>query len=139
MDALNVYDVLSSLETLSERNRSKMVGNTGLKEDGEKAADTGEQVVDSRSIANLMLDQVEFANVLVLSKAHMIPGSAEKREKAIHEMKGLLKRLNPKATVVVPEQPHFADLKLSDICYTGLFDLEEASASAGWKQEMNKE
>ena len=38
--------------------------------------------------------------------------------------------------VLVPKQPHFADLKLSDICNTGLFDMEHTRASAGWRQEL---
>ena len=85
-----------------------------------------------------MLDQIEFANVLILSKTNLIPGSAERRERATREIEAMLKKLNPGAKVIVPAEPNFADLPLADICNTGMFDMEEASASAGWAQEMAK-
>ena len=72
VDALNVYEVLSSLETLATQNISKMVGNMGLAGEANKAGEHDrDEKVDNRSIANLMLDQIEFANVLLLSKAHL--------------------------------------------------------------------
>ena len=49
VDALNIYDVLSSLEMLNETNIAGMTGN--------------DIETDDRSIAQLMLDQIEFANV----------------------------------------------------------------------------
>merc|ERR1740138_1282212 len=73
----------------------------------------------------------------MLSKAHLIPGTAEKREKVMREIEALLKKLNPEAKVLVPK-PHFADVALSDVCNTGLFDMNRASASAGWKQELSQ-
>mmetsp|Transcript_3998 Transcript_3998/g.10109 ORF Transcript_3998/g.10109 Transcript_3998/m.10109 type:complete len:555 (-) Transcript_3998:108-1772(-) len=144
VDALNVYDVLGSLETLAEKNSTGMVGNTGLsaeagkeacKEEGHNHGPAeGEQAVDERSIAQLMLDQIEFANVIVLSKAHLV-----KSEGAISEIRALLKKLNSGATVIAPEMPHFSDLTLSAVVNTGLFDMEKAEQSAGWIKELEKE
>ena len=52
---------------------------------------------DDRSIVQLLLDQIEFADVVVLSKAHLV----EKPE-SISEIRCLLQRLNPDAKVIVP-------------------------------------
>lgn len=113
-----------------------MVGNTGIAAETKPDADKDEeeeQKVDDRSIAHLMLDQIEFASVIVLSKAQIV-----KTEGAIAEIRSLLKKLNPGAQVVVPEKPHFADLPLSAVVNTGLFDMEKAQVSAGWARELAK-
>ena len=129
IDALNIYDVLSSLDTLAQKNSTNMTGEDDRNEDDDE--------VDDRSIAQLMLDQIEFANVIVLSKAHLLPeqGAAA----AVSEIKALLERLNASATVLVPSEPHFADLTLDRVVNTGLFDMEEAQTSAGWIKELAKE
>ena len=117
VDALNVYDVLSSLETLAEQNIAGMVGN--------------DDETDDRSIAQLMLDQIEFANVILLSKVHLVKDAG-----AVQEIRALLQKLNPAAKVIVPTEPHFADVPLSDLINTHMFDMEKAESSAGWMQEL---
>ena len=119
VDALNIYDVLSSLETLAEKNIAGMAGN--------------DEETDDRSIAQLMLDQIEFANVILLSKVHLM-----KDPKAVQEIRALLQKLNPSAKVIVPSQPNFADVPLSDLINTNLFDMDKAESSAGWMQELAK-
>ena len=147
VDALNIIDILGSLETLAQKNSTSMEGNTGLI--GQRSASEDEEV-DDRSIAQLMLDQIEFSNVIVISKAHLlatkaagIPGQGQGpttvASAALSEIKALLQRLNPMATVLVPSLPHFADLSLGAVMNTGLFDMEKAQASAGWAQELAKE
>jgi len=121
VDALNVYDVLGSLETLAQDNITNMLGNN-----------EGEDERDDRSIAQLMLDQIEFANVILLSKVDLL-----KREGTVEEIRALLQKLNPSAKIIVP-QPRFADLPLSEVINTHLFDMEEAEQSAGWQQELAK-
>jgi len=117
VDALNIYEILGSLETLAADNVANMLGN-----DEE----------DQRGIAQLMLDQIEFANVILLSKVDLV-----KREGAMEEIRALLQKLNPSARIVVP-QPHFKDLPLSAVINTKLFDMEEAEESAGWMAELEK-
>eukprot|EP00961_Rhodomonas_salina_P220029 2974615-Rhodomonas_salina.1 len=155
-----------------------MVGNSGIAEKGEAedgSSDGGEDTTDDRSIAQLWLDQIEFANVIVLSKVHLLgtqtqnkksaslsnqeetggrkrkkqiisrstgePSSISEKsnERAVLELTSLIKRLNPKARVIVPNQSKFADVKVGDLVCTGLFDMEEAQLSAGWKLELQKE
>uniref|UniRef100_A0A0G4G3L8 CobW C-terminal domain-containing protein n=1 Tax=Chromera velia CCMP2878 TaxID=1169474 RepID=A0A0G4G3L8_9ALVE len=136
VDALNIYEVLGSLETLAEENTAKMVGNTGLKKDQKSEEEEGgdeekEENVDERSIAQLWLDQIEFADVILLSKAHMV-----KNKKEIEEIRTLIEKLNPKAKIIVPSEAFFGDVPLSAVVNTGLFNMEEAEASAGWQQEL---
>ena len=160
VDCLNMYDVLQSLETLAEQNSTKMIGNTGVRSGGEVgdgAADAqeeegdgdGDKIMlektqqqeqwqeegefDDRSITQLWLDQIEFANVIVLSKAHLV-----KDAKAVAETKALLRRLNPSAKVIVSSKPFFADISLNNLVNTGLFDMEKAETSAGWMQELQR-
>ena len=140
VDALNIFDVLSSIETLAEENSLGMVGNTGIssKKGGEadKTGEPGEE--DDRTLAQLMLDQIEFANVIVISKVQILlkkEGNAK-----LDEVKSLLKKLNPKAKILAPLETMYGDLDVEkELLQTGLFDMDEASESAGWIQELEKE
>jgi len=148
VDALNIFDILGSIQTLAENNISGMVGNTGTKEEklgrskdegakrkkGDGKGDAEEPPLDERTITQLMLDQIEFANVIILSKAPLVtqPG-------AVAEITGLLQRLNPGARVLVPSELHFADLSIDSVINTKLFDMETAQRSAGWIAELQKQ
>jgi len=133
VDALNIFDVLGSISTLAEKNMSGMVGNTGIL-DEEKPPARNEEV-DDRSIAQLMLDQIEFANVIVVSKAPLL----KDKPGVIEEITALLQRLNPAANIVVPQELHYADLDMSSVIGTQLFDMEKAQKSAGWIAELQKQ
>mmetsp|Transcript_24770 Transcript_24770/g.57543 ORF Transcript_24770/g.57543 Transcript_24770/m.57543 type:complete len:537 (+) Transcript_24770:68-1678(+) len=133
VDALNIFDVLGSISTLAEKNMTGMVGNTGVKDDEKPAA--ANEVVDDRSLAQLMLDQIEFANVIVVSKAPLL----KEKPGVIEEITSLLQRLNPSAKIVVPQELHYADLEISSVIGTKLFDMEKAQKSAGWIAELQKQ
>ena len=144
VDALNIFEVLGSIETLAEENSAGMVGNTGLAAASAAAANPAEagrepeKEEDDRTLAQLMLDQIEFANVIVISKVSILleKESAEKLE----EIKALLHKLNPKARILAPLKSMYGDLEVEkELLNTGLFDMEEASMSAGWMQELEKE
>lgn len=76
-----------------------------------------------KSISTLMIEQVEFANVILLNKTDLV--SDEEQVKILQ----LIKKLNPKAKIV-PTQ--YAKVDLNEILNTGLFDMNEASRSPGW-------
>ncbi len=82
---------------------------------------------DQRNVADLLMDQVEFANVLVVNKLdRMAAGDVER-------LKGLLRRLNPEARIVESEYSR-VDPQL--IFNTGLYDEEKAAGMAGWLKEL---
>ena len=85
---------------------------------------------DEREIADLLIDQIEFANVLILNKTDLV--SEQKAE----ELNAVLKTLNPAAKIVQTVQ---AELDLAEVLNTKLFDFESASQGAGWIKELNEE
>lgn len=99
---------------------------------GETLLDRKEAVSDGdvREIADLLIDQIEFANVLVLNKADLV------NEETIGELKAVLKSLNPDAKIKVTVD---ANLALNEVLNTGLFDFEKSSQGAGWIKELNEE
>ena len=85
-----------------------------------------------------MLDQIEFANVIVLSKAQILLKNESKSK--LQEIKALLQKLNPKARIIAPSKDQYADLDVGkELLNTKLFDMEEAAGSAGWMLELEKE
>ncbi|MFN6119899.1 MAG: GTP-binding protein, partial [Actinomycetes bacterium] len=83
---------------------------------------------DDRAVTDLLVDQVEFADVLVVSKPDLVePDDLER-------VVGLVRRLNPRARVVVAER---GDVPLDLVLDTGLFDEEEAATAPGWVRELN--
>ncbi|UTH13897.1 GTP-binding protein [Macrococcus equipercicus] len=85
---------------------------------------------DTREIIDLLIDQIEFADVILLNKADLV--SAED----VGELKALLKQLNPEAKVY---ETAYSTIDLDLILNTGLFDFDKASQSAGWIKELNEE
>lgn len=85
---------------------------------------------DHRSVADLLVDQVEFADVILISKTDLV------EEKAIERLTGILKSLNTSAKVVPIER---GNVKVDEILSTGLFDFEKAQQAPGWLQEMRGE
>ena len=82
---------------------------------------------DERELADLLLDQVEFANVLVLNKTDRCTPDALDRLEAV------LRTLNPDANIVRSEMGR---VPLDVIFDTGLFDFEKAEAAPGWQKEL---
>jgi G3E family GTPase len=94
--------------------------------------------IDDRTVAQLLLDQIEFANVIVVSKAKQLEEKLKStRSGSISEIEGLLEKLNPGAKIIVPKQDKYGDLDVSrELIDTGLFNMVEAQTSAGWMQEL---
>jgi len=83
---------------------------------------------DDRTISDLLTDQIEFADVIVLNKIDLVTDDAR------GELRTLLRRLNPGAKILEAQHGRVA---LKEVLGTGLFDMEKASQSAGWIQELN--
>lgn len=112
VDALNFAKDFGSLDTVLTRKL-----NT---EDGE----------DIRTIANLLTDQLEFANVILVNKADLVSPNR------LAELKAIIQKLNPGAKVLTST---FSEIDLNEVLNTKRFDFETSSNSAGWIKELEKE
>lgn len=83
---------------------------------------------DERTVSDLLVDQVEFADVIVLNKLDLVDDDSAVRLRAV------LGRLNPAARVVDAVQGQVA---LQEVLGTRLFDLERAQQAPGWVRELN--
>lgn len=82
---------------------------------------------DARTVVDLLIEQIEFCDVLVLNKIDLI--SEPERERLM----AILNSLNPRARI---ETAEFGKVPLDRVLNTGLFDFEEASRAPGWLQEL---
>ncbi|MCD8800658.1 GTP-binding protein [Mammaliicoccus sciuri] len=98
-------------------------------EDLLKDRDQGISEEDERSISDLLIDQIEFCDVLILNKADLV------EEKDLKQLEIVLKKLQPKAKFI---KTSFADVPLQEVLNTGLFNFEDASQSAGWIKELTE-
>ncbi|WP_082783525.1 zinc metallochaperone GTPase ZigA [Snodgrassella sp. CFCC 13594] len=82
---------------------------------------------DERTVVDLLVDQVEFCDVLVLNKTDLID---EADRRYLHS---LLHQLNPRARIL---ESQFGQVSLDAVLNTGLFDFDEAAQAPGWLQEL---
>ncbi|KAF2409013.1 GTPase, G3E family [Pseudomonas antarctica] len=85
---------------------------------------------DARSITDLLIEQIEFADVILISKIDLI--SSRERE----ELVAILERLNAQ-TQIIPMV--MGEVPLNKILNTGRFDFERAAQAPGWLQELRGE
>ncbi len=86
---------------------------------------TGE---DARTIAHLLTDQIEFANVILINKTDAVTADD------IDEIQGIIRALNPKAKVHLTTN---SQVPLSAVMGTGLFAMAEAEQSTGWLDSLS--
>ncbi|KUP38260.1 cobalamin biosynthesis protein CobW [Bacillus halotolerans] len=82
---------------------------------------------DEREIADLLIDQIEFCDVLILNKCDLVS------EQELEQLEKVLRTLQPRATFIRAVK---GNVKPQEILHTGLFNSEEASGSAGWIREL---
>jgi G3E family GTPase len=104
VDAVNFQLDFDSVESLAER-------NIGINED------------DGRNIVNLLVDQIEFANVIVISKCDLVD------EDRINEIEQLLRLMSPTSKVVRAVK---GQVPLTEILNTNLYSLEWAEMNQQW-------
>ena len=98
-------------------------------EAAESLASRGETLGDGdeRSITDLLIEQIEFADVILISKVDLI-SSSERRE-----LMAILARLNAQAEIIPMVM---GEVALGRILDTGRFDFEKAAQAPGWLREM---
>ncbi|MGZ9790014.1 GTP-binding protein [Staphylococcus hominis] len=89
----------------------------------------GADVTDERSIADLLIDQVEFCDVLVLNKTDLVTNEA------LDKLEHILRTLQSDAKIIKTTQ---SQVDINDVLDTGRFDFEKASNSAGWIKELTE-
>jgi G3E family GTPase len=111
VDAVNFMADFEAAQDLAERGES-------LGED------------DERSVADLLIEQVEFCDVLVISKTDLVT------ELQLQRLKAILRSLNSRARIIQAQQ---GKVDPAQILNTGLFDFEQAQQAPGWLQELRGE
>jgi G3E family GTPase len=85
---------------------------------------------DNRTLSDLLIDQIEFANVIVLNKMDLVTPDE------IGQLHHILHHLNPVARII---QTTNGQVDGRDLLNTGLFNMVEAQQSAGWMKELQGE
>lgn len=85
---------------------------------------------DERSVADLLIDQVEFADVLLISKTDLV------EQAEIERLTAILRSLNTKARIIPVSQ---GQVPTDEVLNTRLFDFERAQRAPGWLKEMRGE
>ena len=98
----------------------------------EALQDRGESLgeEDHRTVTDLLIDQIEFANVIVLNKLDLVSN-----DQAL-EVEAIVKAFNPGAKILMATH---GQVPLECVLDTGLFDYEKAESSAGWMRELQGE
>ncbi|MFS0749786.1 GTP-binding protein [Oceanobacillus sp. 1P07AA] len=99
---------------------------------GDSLLDRNQEVneSDEREVIDLLIDQIEFANIIILNKVDLVD------KEHMEELMAVLKQLNPEAQII---KTKYGVVPLEAILHTGLFDFEKASQGAGWIKELNEE
>ena len=94
--------------------------------------DTGESLGkdDERSVADLLVDQVEFADVILISKTDLITNDE------LNRLTAILNTLNTQANIIPISNGH---ININEVLNTGLFNFERAQQAPGWLKEMRGE
>lgn len=86
--------------------------------------------IDEEDLASLVIQQIEFCNIILLNKA------AEVEPKDLDKLKHIIKAIQPKAEIF---ECNYGDVDLDKIVNTRKFDWETVATSAGWIQEIEAE
>ena len=85
--------------------------------------------IDEEDIENLVIQQIEFCNIVLLNKA------SEVSPEELARIREIVRVLQPKAEII---ECDYGDVELSKILDTHLFDFEKVATSATWIQELEK-
>ena len=83
--------------------------------------------IDEEDIENLVIEQIEFCNIVLLNKASEV--SADE----LGRLKSIVRALQPKAEILTCD---YGDIDLDKILHTGLFDFDGVATSAAWIAEI---
>jgi G3E family GTPase len=84
---------------------------------------------DSRTISDLLVDQIEFANVIILNKSDMVDA------KAVGKIKAFVRQINVKAEII---EAKYSKVDVKQIINTKKFDFAEVTAAQGWLASLQE-
>lgn len=112
VDAFDFYSKLNSIETYKEEVRVGKIRR-----------------LEEIPIAQLFIDQIEFANVIIINKIDLVT------PEQIQSIENLVKKLNPTAEILHSNR---SNVDLDKILMTNKFNFEEAQNSEKWMEELAK-
>ncbi|RGP78971.1 family inorganic phosphate transporter [Fusarium longipes] len=83
---------------------------------------------DERTVSDLMVDQIEFADVIILNKLDIVEPSTKPR------LLNLIKKLNHRAKII---ESSYGKVDVKQIVNTGMFNLQVAQSGYGWLQDLH--
>ena len=86
--------------------------------------------IDDEDIENLLIQQIEFCNIVLLNKVSEVTADEVERVKEI------IRHLNPGAQII---ETDYAQVDLDRIVNTKMFDYEQVAVSVGWVRELERE
>ncbi|KEQ70464.1 CobW domain protein [Aureobasidium namibiae CBS 147.97] len=124
VDGFRFFEEFETIQLLHERFQSEV-----------------ETPEDQRTVSDLMIDQIEFADVIIVNKIDMI------NDDVLARVRGLLKTMNPGAKVIETslrvskqsENPYgVKPLAVREIIATGMYSEETSIKSSGWLKSINE-
>lgn len=88
------------------------------------------QDIDEDDIENLVIQQIEFCDVLILNKV------SEVSKQELERVRKIVKNIQPKAKLI---EADFSNVEMKDILDTNLFDMENALTSSGWFTALDQD
>lgn len=101
-----------------------------MKDEFSNGSDLMKKNIDEDDLASLVIQQIEFCNIILLNKA------AEVEPKELEHLKQIIRAIQPKAEIF---ECNYGDVDLNLIVNTKKFDWETVATSAGWIQEIESE
>ena len=101
-----------------------------MKDEFANGSDLMKQDIDEEDLASLVIQQMEFCNIILLNKA------AEVEPKELEHLKQIIRAIQPKAEIF---ECNYGDVALDLIVNTHKFDWQTVATSAGWIQEIESE
>ena len=101
-----------------------------MKDEFANGSDLMKSNLDEEDLASLVIQQIEFCNIILLNKA------AEVETKELEHLKQIIRAIQPKAEIF---ECNYGDIDLDLIVNTHKFDWETVATSAGWIQEIEAE